>query len=435
MDEPKIVTLEQKDLDALVAKLGTQAQEKLNTLMSEAEKGNKEAIAELKANIASIGTIEGKSIGEFAKALQEQVNAIEAKTNKPLEFTGAKKSFEQSLRESIKAFGFEKIQESVKAGHGIPMEIKTAIDHSIVDSVGAGVIQSVFEPGITPILKRKPTLYQLLPPIPWSAATVNWVEINAEEGTIAAKKEAAASYAGNYDAFSKFPQRSYTVHKKSMDLSKIPAYAKVTQEMVENIDDFVQFIKSELLVDLLLQYDNDMLKGNGTAPNMKGLQHADYYTAAAIPDGFTLPSGITPSEVHILRAIVTQMQNLYCNPSFILMHPTDLMKMDLAVDKNGQFLLPPFAGRGNTEVKGVPIYEHSHLTEGTFHVIDATKPKHYIQRGVNLRMWDQVGNDPLYDLMTVTASIKGGIRVKTNEKGGNIYGDFATLIAAMTAGS
>lgn len=45
MDEPKIVTLEQKDLDALVAKLGTQAQEKLNTLMSEAEKGNKEAIA------------------------------------------------------------------------------------------------------------------------------------------------------------------------------------------------------------------------------------------------------------------------------------------------------------------------------------------------------------------------------------------------------
>jgi HK97 family phage major capsid protein len=215
----------------------------------------------------------------------------------------------------------------------------------------------------------------------------------------------------------------------------VPVYAKVTAEMVENIDDFVQFIKSELLVDLLLQYDNDMLKGNGTAPNMKGLQHADYVTAAAIPGNFTMPSGITPNETMVLRAILTQSHNLFCNPDIILMHPTDLMKLDLSVDKNGQFLTPPFANRDNSAVKGVNIYENSNLTEGDFHVIDSTKPKHFIQRGLNLRLWDQVDNDPLYDLMTMTASIKGGVRVKTNEIGGNIKGTFSTLITALTAGS
>jgi hypothetical protein len=44
-----------------------------------------------------------------------------------------------------------------------------------------------------------------------------------------------------------------------------------------------------------------------------------------------------------------------------------------------------------------------------------------------------VDNDPLYDLMTMTASIKGGVRVKTNEIGGNIKGTFSDMITALTA--
>jgi HK97 family phage major capsid protein len=438
MAEEKIVTITEQEFKSLTDKLGKDANEKIQGLFAEIEKGNGQALTELKTKMDELSSIEGKNIQEFVKNIQNHTNALEAElkaTKESIQNKAPKMSFEESMVKSIEAFGFEKIQKSVRNGERMPMEIKTAIDHSITDSVGNGSIIPVYEPGIAGKLKRNPSLYELLPGIPWSRSTVNWVEINAEAGTIAAKKEAAASLSSDYAAHAKFPQRSYTVHKKSMELSKVPVYAKVTEEMVENINDFVQFIRSELVVDLLLQYDNDMLKGNGTAPNMKGLQHADYYTAAAIPGDYTLPSGITPSEVHVLRAIITQMLNGYANPSIILMHPTDVMKLDLAVDKNGQFLVAPFSGRDNTAIKGVPIYEHANLSTGTFHVIDGTKPKHFIQRGLSLRLWDQVDSDPLYDLMTMTASVKGGVRVKTNEKIGNIYGTFSTLITALTAGS
>lgn len=434
-EENKTVVMEQKDFDALTQKLGGEANQKINALFAEAEKGSKEAFTELKKKLDEVSMIDGKSIAEFVKAVQKHADNLEAELKKQTEIQAKGLTFENMLKKGIETFGFDKIQKSVKDGVRIPLELKAVIDHSITDSVGAGVIPLQFEQGITGIMKRTPTLYDLLNKVPWSKSTVNWVEVTSQEiSNIAAKKEAAASLSTGYDTAAKFGQVSYIVEKKSMDLSKIPAYAKVTEEMVENIDDFVQFIKSEMVRDIFLKLDYDILTGNGTAPNMKGLEHADFYTAAAIPGNFELPSGIIPTNTHILRAIITQMQNLYMQANAILMHPTDIMEMDLAVDKNGQFLIPPFASRDNTSVKGVNIVPYAGITQGYFHVLDTTRIPLYIQRGMNLKLWDQVEADPLYDLMTMTASIKAGIRVKTAEKGCNIYGRFSTLIASMTAG-
>jgi HK97 family phage major capsid protein len=195
----------------------------------------------------------------------------------------------------------------------------------------------------------------------------------------------------------------------------------------------VSFIQNELVRDTLLALEHAILKGDGNTNAMKGLQHADHYTAAAIPGDYTLASGIIPTEVDVLRAIITQMQNAYFSPSVILMHPTDTMKLDLARDKNGQFLVPPFTNRENTTVKGVTIVEHANLSEGTFHVIDSTRVNLYIQRGLNFKLWDQNDDDPIYDLLTMTSSVKAGILVKNNEKAANIYGTFSTLITALTA--
>jgi len=433
-EDTKAVLMEQKDIDALAQKLGGDVNIKINALFAEAEKGTKGAMEELKSKFAEISTIDGKGIAEFVKAVQAHADNLEANF-KALQTKGSgPKTFEQKLKDDITAFGFSRIQESVKNGLRIPMEIKTGADHSLTDNVGAGVVPLVFEPGITGVIKRQPALYDLLNKQTWSKSVVNWVEVSAQDNAdIAAKGEAAAS-GSPYDASYKFGQVDYTTALKSMTLSKVPAYAKVTQEMVEDIDDFVQFIKSELVKDVLLALDAYILSGNGSAPIMKGLQHADYHTDAAIPGGFEMPSGIVPSNVHVLRAIITQMENLYLQPNVILMHPTDIMKLDLAVDSTGQFILPPFANRENTNIKGVPIVGYAGLTAGQFHVLDTTRISLFIQRGLSLKLWDQVGSDPLYDLMTMTASVKAGVRVKTNEKGANIYGTFSTMIARMTAG-
>jgi hypothetical protein len=86
-------------------------------------------------------------------------------------------------------------------------------------------------------------------------------------------------------------------------------------------------------------------------------------------------------------------------------------------------------------MKGVTIVPVAGISAGYFHVIDSSRINLYVQRGLNLNLWDQVGSDPLYDLMTMTASVKAAPLVKNNEKIANIYGQFSTLITALTAGS
>jgi HK97 family phage major capsid protein len=430
----QVITLEKKDLDALVSKLGDSANEKINDLFSKAEQGSKDALKEVKEMVKEISTIEGKSIGEYSKAMQDHINKLE-EAQKAMNQANVKGlGFDELLRKEVQA-QLGNIQKSVKERRGSEFELKAVGDTTITDNLGAGVVQHLYLPGITGIPKRRPSIYDLLNKIPWATDTVPYVENSGSEGTIASRVESATSLAGNRDAYSRFPQVDYDFVKRTMILSKIPARAKVSVEMVENADNVVSFIRNELLLDLMLKLDTDILKGDGEATigTMKGLQHADHYTAAAIPGNYTLPSGIIPTNVHVLRAIITQSLNAYMNPTGIIMHPTDVMEMDLAVDKNGQFLLAPFTGRDNSVVKGVPVYESATLTAGTFHVIDGSKIGLYVQRGLNLRTLDQNGYDAEYDLMTMIASVKAGVLVKNNHKAANIYGNFATLIAAMTA--
>jgi len=426
--ENQVIQMTPAEVKQMTEKLGKEAGDKINSLFEEVKKGNSDSLTEVKKMIEEIKTIDSKGIVEYVKAVQEQANQHEAMI-KELKSQPQRKAvdFKTALAEDLKNVDFKKGFESRR------MEIKAVGDMSITDNLGAGVIEPLYLAGITGILKRRVALYEILNKVPWASDTVNYVENSGGEGTIAARKEAAASLGGDYDTFSKFPQVDYDFVKRTLTLSKIPAYSKVTKEMMENAQNVVSFIQNELLRDVLIKLETDIISGNGTAPNMKGLQHADQYTAAAVPGTYTLPSGITPNEIHVLRAIITQAENGYVQPNAILMNPTDIMKLDLSVDKNGQFIMAPFSNRENSSIKGVSIIPVAGIAAGYFHVIDSTRVNLYVQRGLNLNLWDQVGNDPLHDLMTMTASVKAGVLVKNNEKIANIYGQFSTLITAMTA--
>lgn len=411
--------MEQKDFDALVDKLSQKAYDKINELVNEAEKGNKSALTELKDELGKVSKIDDKHVSEYVKSLQEHTNTLEAQI-KELKKSEAKSnaSFGDVLVKSV-IDNHEAMIKSLKDKR--TFELKTVGDMSTSNYTN-DVIQPLYIQGITPVAKRRTTLWDLINKVPWATNVVNYVENSGGEGTIGAVAEAG-----------KFNQKDYDFIQRSMTLSKIAAYAKVTQEMVENSQNVVSFIQNELVRDTLLALEHDILKGDGNSNAMKGLQHSDNYTVAAIPDNFTIAAGVTPTEADVLRAIITQQLNAYFSPTAILMHPSDVMKLDLARDANGQYIMPPFSSNGNTLIKGVPIYEHANLTAGTFHVIDGTRINLYIQRGLNIKVWDQNESDPIYDLLTMTASVKAGVLVKNNEKAANIYGTFSTLITAMTA--
>ena len=435
MDE-KVIQMTPDEFKKLTDKLGHDANDRIEKLVKEANGGNEKALKDLQEDFKSIKEMEGKGIIEYAKNMQEQLNELE-KSQKEMRMYGqGGEPLESKLVKQLEEQK-EDMYRAFKTKGGV-FETKTAVDMSVTDSVGAGVIQPLFIPGIAPILKQRPAMYELLNKIPWMRNIVYYNQIASETGDPSFRKEDAES-AGDADAratASKYAERSYTIENKSVTLQKMGVHAKVTFEMMENIPDFVSWINNELLRDLLLTLDTKILTGTGTAPEFKGLQHADNYTAASIPGSYTMPSDVTPLKAQVLRAIVTQMINGYLNPTAILMHPTDVMELDLAVDNNGTPVIMPFSNRENSSIKGVPIVENPTISAGSFHMIDGSRISLYIQRALNLQIYDQVDDDPLMDRKTIVASVKCAPLIKNNDLIANIYGSsFATLITAMTASS
>ena len=63
----------------------------------------------------------------------------------------------------------------------------------------------------------------------------------------------------------------------SVALVKRAAYFKVSTEMLDDVSFMEGWLRNKLIVRLFLDVDNQVLNGNGTAPNLKGV--IDYATA------------------------------------------------------------------------------------------------------------------------------------------------------------
>lgn len=417
-DNDKLTETEKKMFEALL--------EEAVTLATKASRGNlnqeyvdgriNEISEKMKSYDEKLSIDGGKSISEYVKTIQDQVDGFEARFKTLNDASNKLKSSKALIHEAVTA-NHEQLKKSFKEGK--PLELKVAIDMSETASLGAGVILEFREPGVTGIAKRMPWLVNLLPTRNTVSPLISWVEVTSEDGTIVPLAEAA-----------KFTQRSYMWERKTAEVKKIPAYGKVTTEMVEDVDQLVSFIQDELLRDLRLALDAQLLSGDGLAANLSGL--LTNATALSVPAALKLPTGITPNKWDVIKATINQivLNNYY--PDAILMHPTDVTAMELTRDKDGQYILPPFTSAGGLVVSGINVYQNSGITVDNFVVFDSMRTPVYYKRGIELKLWDQNGEDPIHDMMTMTATVRACLRIKTEEKKAIVKGTFAAGITAMT---
>ncbi len=65
------------------------------------------------------------------------------------------------------------------------------------------------------------------------------------------------------------------------------------------------------------------------------------------------------------------------------------------------------------------------MTAGTFLVGDFSQAKAWVSRNLAINMWDQNDTDPIYDLVTFTASHRLAFGVGATKAFAFVYGTFA----------
>jgi HK97 family phage major capsid protein len=416
MDEKELKKLTD-DINAELAKLQKAVQD-----------GSDKAVTikdELTSKIEGLTKVEDKSIADYAKEIQNHVNTLDGRI-KEIEQKGAAKTedIETQLDKMLSSQDYKDAVKTLKqdgSRAGFQKLVKVMTVGS--DLGGTYPVTPSREPGVSAHPRVPLLLFDLIQKGTTDSNRVEWIERNTETPGTAMKAEN-----------NQFGESTYQWRQQSMPVEKITDMVKLTREMLED----AEFVRSEIMTILnfnipyLREYQ--VLTGNGSTPNLKGL--------LTYAKTFSLPTGVDgvadPNNYDALKAAILQV-NLGINsgqktgffPNACVLNPVDAVNMELEKDANNNYILPPFKSAGGLAISGVPVITTPMMTVGSFLVGDLSVMKAFIKRGIEINFWDQNSTDPEYDRVTVTASHRLALRVTAEGAYGLVTGTFAAALEAL----
>lgn len=415
------------ELKALTEKVGAEAASEISKKAAEIKEGFKTELEALKA--ANGGEKADKSAFDALAKKHDEAMAIitaQAETLQKMKEQATPSTKSVSMATAL-VDGFKSLSASgkiadLKKGQWESIEVKSAttISTSNIDGVGTNSIPynlASYEPGITGIVRRNPFIAQLMNSGNINKPYAQWTEMVLGEG--GAGMTAEGSDKSQYD---------FDLQEASAKVKKITAYTKVTKEMLDDVAFIEAEIRNELITIIALKMDEQLLSGDDTSENMKGiLEYATDFAAGNFANTVKLAK-----EADVLRVAIQQVNAANFDANYIVLNGEDVTKMELAKDSTGQYVLPPFTSANGMTVKGIPVVANNGVTAGTFLVGDFTKSNLRTREGITLSVGLD-GNDFTKNLVTILAETRAVHFVKSQHTTAFVTGTFSTAIEAIEA--
>lgn len=325
-----------------------------------------------------------------------------------------------NVPESIGTLLKEKSEElkamKEKSGASVQITLKAAGTMALSTNVTGQIPQAEREQGITRIVRRNPFILELVNVGTIMSNVWEWVEQKNADGGSAMTAEGASKSQADFDLV-----------VASANVKKVTAYIKVTKEMLDDVELMRSEIDQELTELINLKIDDQLLNGTGLTVNLTGITtNATAWVAGAF--ALLIP---TPTKWDVLRTAINQVRVNLFEPTYIVMHPTDVTSMELSKGTDGHYILPPFASQDGTNVAGIRVVANTGVTIDKFLVGDFTKSGVRFKEGLTINVGYE-NDDFTKNLVTILAEARLVQRVKSNHYGAFVYGDFSDAITALT---
>ena len=384
----------------------------------------KKAKEEGEAEIKAMKDEAAKAVKELTDKLaetQKHADALDVRLQKGegQSKKGADSYFGDNLEKALKENEATLAVLAKEKKDGVSFEIKAATTFTIGASYTGGTYDlTSWDPEFARIQRRKPFIRQLVRTVPTSKMYIAWAEETNPQGAVAPTAEGGAK-----------PLISFQVIERTAKVEKIPAIFKVSRESLSDIPYLQSQINQELVELINLNLDTQILSGNGTSPNLKGILNF------AIP-AFAVPTGTqhTPNanNYDVIMLAVTQVTIANFQPNYVIVNPIDKANMQLAKDQYGRYVMPPFTTVNGLEVAGVTVIENNGVVAGSFLVGDFSKSTVAMREEIGIQIGYE-NDDFTKNLITILAEVRAVQYIKTNHLGAFVYGTFSTAITAINA--
>jgi HK97 family phage major capsid protein len=223
----------------------------------------------------------------------------------------------------------------------------------------SAVIQPTVVPGIGLSPLRRLTVAQLIASGTTDSNTVRYLQEVPFSATAGMLNAAAAVAETDVK-----PASRIRLRQVDEPVRKIATYAPISDEMLEDVDQLRSYLDERLRLFILLEEEDQLINGNGTAPNVSGFLDRSIQTSTQ--DALNVDPLIAVYEaMTLIRATNNE-------PDGIIVHPTDWMVFRTAQDTNGQFFAGgPFVGPYGVNgiaadnLWGLPVVVTAAIPQGT----------------------------------------------------------------------
>lgn len=382
-------------------------------LKIDAMKGESVSKAELIEVLSAVKDLETK--GQEVTKLKASVEELTLQVL-DLSTKGDTNNVPESLGTLLKEKSEELKAMKEKSGASVQIQLKAVGTMALSTNVTGQIPQAEREQGITRIVRRNPFILELVNVGTIMSNVWEWVEQKNVEGGSAMTAEGAIK-----------SQTDFDLVVASANVKKVTAYIKVTKEMLDDVELMRSEIDQELTELINLRIDDQLLNGTGLTVNLTGIvTNATAWSAGAF--ALSIP---TPTKWDVLRTAINQVRVNLFEPTYIVMHPTDVTSMELSKGTDGHYILPPFASQDGTNVAGIRVVANTGVTIDKFLVGDFTKSGVRFKEGLTINLGYE-NDDFTKNLVTILAEARLVQRVKSNHYGAFVYGDFSDAITALT---
>lgn len=334
------------------------------------------------------------AIGIEQRTLADRMLLIEQKSTAP----GPDEVKADSMGDQfIKSALYKNRQENPNSRGSVRMEVKNTVTNAI------GNTFSERRPGLVEGAFRVFTIEDLLTSIPTSSNAIDWVRENVFTNAAAETAEGVAK-----------PQSSITFTPGTMPVSTVAHWIKITRQLAMDNAALAAYINRRMVYGVNLRVENQLVAGNGTAPNVNGLTNTGNFT----PHGYTAASltalGLSPSNRFDLIGKMMGDAALADFPAdVVLLNTGDWWTMRLTKDAQGRYLLGDPGSSVVPSLFGRPAVASNAMVAGNVWVGSLSQAATLHEReGVVVEMSDSDENNFQLNLLTIRAERRLALTVE-----------------------
>jgi len=217
---------------------------------------------------------------------------------------------------------------------------------------------------------RRPMVADLLPQTTTDQSAIVYMEETTFTNAAAPTAEGGA-----------YPESALAYTERSETVRKISTFLPVTDEQMEDVAQVQALIDNRLLLMLRLAEEDQLLTGNGTAPNLTGFLSKPGVQAQAV--------GSDPVPDAIYKAMTLVRAGGFAEPTALVIHPNGWQDIRLMRTTDGLYIWGNPSERGPESVWGLPSVITTAMPEDTALLGDfALYAELFRKRGVTIKVSD-----------------------------------------------